>query len=60
MAVIAKKKLECYHVDIKNAYTESHLKEEIYLAPPKGVNVKQGHVLKLLHSLYGLKQASKD
>jgi hypothetical protein len=36
MAVTAKRNMECYHFDIKNAYTESHLKEAIYLAPPKG------------------------
>jgi hypothetical protein len=36
------------------------LKEEIYLAPPKGVNVKQGHILKALRSLYRLKQAGRD
>jgi hypothetical protein len=60
MAVTAKRNLECYHFHIKNAYTESHLKEEIYLAPPTGVNVKRGPVLKALRSLYGLKQAGRD
>jgi hypothetical protein len=60
MAVTPKQNLECYHFDIKNTYTESHLKEETYLAPLKGVNVKQGHVLKALRSVYGLKQAGRE
>jgi hypothetical protein len=34
LAIVAKEDLECSHFDIKNAFTESHLKEEIYLAPP--------------------------
>lgn len=60
LAIIAKENLECWHFDIKNAFTESHLKEEIYLAPPQGVNVSDGRVLRALRSLYGLKQAGRD
>ncbi|KAF7570475.1 hypothetical protein PtrM4_104770 [Pyrenophora tritici-repentis] len=33
----------------------SHLKEEIFLKQPQGVEVKKGYVLKVLRSLYGLK-----
>jgi hypothetical protein len=60
LAMVAKRDLECSQFDIKNAFTESHLKEEIYLAPPEGVAVKKGHVLHALRSLYGLKQAGRD
>ena len=60
LAIVAKFDLECCQFDIKNAFTESHLKEDIYLAPPEGVEVKKGKVLKALRSLYGLKQASRD
>jgi hypothetical protein len=56
LAIVAKEDLECSHFDIKNAFTESHLKEEIYLVPPQGVHVQKGHVLYALCSLYGLKQ----
>src|SRR5207247_7862995 len=52
--------LECHHFDIKNAYTESELKELIFLAPPQGVAVKKGKVLRALRSLYGLKQSGRD
>jgi hypothetical protein len=60
LATVAAEDLECFHYDIKNAFTESHLKEQILLKPPKGVYVKRGHVLKVLRSLYGLKQAARD
>jgi len=60
LAIVAKRDLECSHFDIKNAFTESHLKEDIFLAPPEGVTVTTGKVLKALRSLYGLKQAGRD
>jgi hypothetical protein len=60
LAAVAAEDLECSQYDIKNAFTESHLKEEIYLEPPKGITVKKGRVWKALRSLYGLKQAARD
>ena len=45
LATVAAKDLECLYFDIKNAFTESHLAEKIYLKPPKGIEVKKGHVL---------------
>ncbi|KAF7569560.1 UBN2 multi-domain protein [Pyrenophora tritici-repentis] len=60
MATVAAENLECFHFDIKNAFTESHLKEEIFLKQPQGVEVKKGYVLRVLRSLYGLKQAARD
>ena len=60
LAVAAKENLEISHFDIKNAFTESKLKEDIYLKPPEGVKVTEGMVLKALRSLYGLKQAGRD
>ncbi|KAI0992878.1 hypothetical protein K3495_g15306, partial [Podosphaera aphanis] len=60
LAVVAAENLECSHYDIKNAFTESHLKEEIFLEPPKGIQIKKGYVWKALRSLYGLKQAARD
>lgn len=60
LATVAKQGKECWQFDIKNAFTESYLKEDIYLKPPVGVKVKTGNVLKVLRSLYGLKQAGRD
>ena len=52
LAMVAKEDLECTQYDIKNAFTESHLQEKIYLT--ERVVVKKGHVLEALRSLYGL------
>jgi hypothetical protein len=60
VAIAAMKDLELTHMDVKNAFTESPLKEEIYLKPPKGVRINDGHALRVLRSLYGLKQAARD
>ena len=59
-ALVASEDLKCHHFDIKNAFTESFLKEKIYLTQPKGVPVKDGYVLRVLRSLYGLKQSACD
>ena len=60
LAIAAMKNWDLTHMDVKNAFTESHLKEKIYLSPPKGVKVKKGYALRVLRSLYGLKQAARD
>ena len=52
--------MECHQVDINNAFTESVLKEKIFIAAPEGVNCPRGKVLRVLRSLYGLKQAARD
>jgi hypothetical protein len=58
LAVVASENLKCSQSDIKNAFTESHLKEKIYMSAPQGVGVKKGFALRVLRSLYGLKQAA--
>ena len=60
LATVTSKDLEYEYYDIKNAFTESHLKEDIYLIPPPSITHKEGYVLKALRSLYGLKQAARD
>jgi hypothetical protein len=60
LALVTAEDLECRVFDIKNAFTESEIKEDIYLKAPQGVHVKKGNVLKVLRSLYGLKQSARD
>ena len=60
LALVAAEDLECSHFDIKNAFTESSLKERIFLSKPAGVPVRDGYVLRVLRSLYGLKQSARD
>jgi hypothetical protein len=47
--------LEYHQVDINNAFTESDLREDIYIKLPLGVLINPGLALKVLRSLYGLK-----
>ncbi|KAI1007124.1 hypothetical protein K3495_g1100 [Podosphaera aphanis] len=44
LATVAAEDLECSQFDIKNAFTESHLKETIYREPPNGLDVKRVYV----------------
>jgi hypothetical protein len=47
------------HCDISNAFTHGVLEEEIFMIYPKGYEGTTGTCVKLLKSLYGLKQASR-
>jgi hypothetical protein len=60
LAIVVNEDFEWSHFDIKNTFTESHLKEEIYLAPPQGIHVQKSHVLHALRSLSRLKQPGRD
>jgi hypothetical protein len=59
-AIVAIQDLECHSVDVNNAFTESFLKEDIYMKAPPGMTVPAGQCLKVCRSLYGLKQAARD
>jgi Reverse transcriptase (RNA-dependent DNA polymerase) len=60
LAIVAAENLKCRQFDIKNAFTESILRERVFLSAPQGVEVRKGYVLRVLRSLYGLKQAARD
>ncbi|GJZ20640.1 retrotransposon protein, putative, ty1-copia subclass [Tanacetum coccineum] len=53
---------EIWQMDFKTAFLNGHLFEEVYMEQPEGfVNPKYpNHVCKLKHSIYGLKQASRQ
>lgn len=48
-----------HHMDVKTAFLNGELKEEIYMKIPDGVIGKDNYVCKLNKSLYGLKQAAR-
>jgi hypothetical protein len=51
LAIVAFEDLECWHLDIKNAFTESELKERILFQRPPGIKVGPEYILQALHSL---------
>jgi len=50
---------EIHQIDVKSAYLNATLRDDIYMRPPPGYlkEKDRGKILKLLRSLYGLKQA---
>lgn len=59
LALAASHGLLVHQMDVKTAFLNGELDEEIYMKQPDGfvVEGQEGKVLKLLKSLYGLKQA---
>lgn len=58
LTLVAIKDLKTGQVDVNNTFIESTLKHLIYINAPPGVDIKQGEFLRLLQSLYRLKQAA--
>jgi len=54
--------LEIHQMDVKTAFLNDELEEEIYMSQPEGFAEpgKEKKVCKLVKSLYGLKQAPKQ
>ena len=47
-------------IDVKTAFLNASVKEDIYVSVPQGVNVSENKVLKLNKALYGIKQAPHE
>ncbi|MGZ7209763.1 MAG: reverse transcriptase domain-containing protein, partial [Methanobacterium sp.] len=50
--------LKVHHMDVEVAFLNGELKEEIYMVLPEGFGENSGKIVKLLKSIYGLKQSS--
>lgn len=59
LSVAAQKNYEIHQMDVKGAFLYGRIDEDVYLKPPEGVNIREGYVLKLTKSLYGLKKSPK-
>ncbi len=60
LAIATMKDLELHQVYVNNAFTELFLKEIIYMFSSSEMKVKSDCVLRVLWSLYDLKQAAQD
>ncbi|XP_066163729.1 uncharacterized protein [Oryza sativa Japonica Group] len=59
IALAANKGWQIHHMDVKSAFLNGDLEEEVYVVQPPGFSKKgsEGRVLRLKKALYGLKQA---
>ena len=61
IAFASYKRLKVYQMDVKSAFLNGYLEEEVYIEQPEGFQLtdKRNYVCKLKKALYGLKQAHR-
>ena len=57
LAVAATSKWDLFQMDVKNAFLNGDLSEEVYMQLPPDLSVNSNKVCHLRHTFYGLKQA---
>ena len=56
LAIAAQQNLTIHQMDVKSAYLNGKIKEEIYMEAPPGLEIPKGMVLCLNRAVYGTKQ----
>ena len=59
LAIVASKRWEVHHMDVKSAFLHGYLEEDIYMKQPEGFIDDPSLVCRLRKSLYELKQAPR-
>ena len=60
LAIVASKRWEVHHMDVKSAFLYGDLEEEIHMKQPDGFIDDPSLVWRLRKSLYGLKQDPRE
>jgi hypothetical protein len=60
LAIVAKRNMHMHSADIETTFPNADLQEEIYMRQPRGAEDGTARVMRLLKSIYGLKQASRE
>src|SRR5258707_682749 len=59
LALATEEDLEVHQMDVKSAYLNGVLQQEIFMEAPPGLNVPEGMVLCLIKAVYGTKQGGR-
>jgi hypothetical protein len=61
IALVARMKWKLHQMDVKIAFLNGLIEEEVYIEQPQGLEVedRKSHVCRLKKALYGLKQAPR-
>jgi hypothetical protein len=60
LAIAAVKDLEMRQLDVKGAYLNGELQEEVFMEQPPGYDDGSGRKCRLMRTLYGLKQSGRE